>query len=107
VSIRAVLKDSNEQALDGKVLEWFIDGRSIGKSQMKNGITTLMLTGDYTNNLRSGVHEIQVNFYGDADYRSTTATAILTINATETTSEAVPTEVPISTPVLRSGGISI
>ena len=106
VSVRAVLKDSSGRTLDGKVVEWFIDGRSVGKSQMKNGVTTLMLTGEYTNNLGASVHEMQVNFYGDADYKCTTTTALLTIKAVETTSEAVASEAPTSTPILRIGRIT-
>lgn len=82
ISIQAVLKDSSGRALDGKVVEWFIDGGSVGKSQMKNGTTTLSLTGEYTGNLGLGMHRMQVNFYGDATYESSTATSFLTITAT-------------------------
>jgi hypothetical protein len=101
VSVRAALKDSSGQVLNGKIVEWFIDGRSVGKSQMKNDATTLMLTGEYTNNLGASVHEMQVNFYGDADYKSTTATALLTIKGVGTTSEVVANETPSRTPLLR------
>lgn len=82
VSVKAVLKDGSGRALDGKVVEWFIDGRSVGKSQMKNGATTLSLTGEYTANLGLRTHQMQVNFYGDSTYKSSTATAFLTITAT-------------------------
>jgi hypothetical protein len=100
VSLKAALKDSSGQTLNGKVVEWFIDGRSVGKSQMKNDVTTLMLTGEYTSNLGASVHEIQINFYGDADYKSTTATSLLTIKGVETPS-AVASETASSTPLLR------
>lgn len=82
VSVQAVLKDSSGRALDGKVVEWFIDGGSVGKSQMKNGTTTLSLTGEYTGNLGLGTHQMQVNFYGDTTYESSTATSFLIITAT-------------------------
>jgi hypothetical protein len=82
VSSKAVLKDSSGSALNGKVVEWFIDGRSVGKSQMKNGATTLSLTGEYTDNLGLKTHQLQVNFYGDATYKSSTATSFLNITAT-------------------------
>jgi hypothetical protein len=106
VSVRATLKDSSGQALNGKVVEWFIDGTSVGKSQMKNDVTTLMLTGEYTNNLGASVHEMQINFYGDADYKSATATALLTIKGAETTSEVVSRVTTNGTPVLRIGSIN-
>ena len=82
VLVQAVLKDSSGRALDGKVVEWFIDGGSVGRSQMKNGTTTLSLTGEYTGNLGLGTHRMQVNFYGDAAYESSTATSFLIITAT-------------------------
>ena len=82
VSSKAVLKDSSGSALNGKVVEWFIDGSSVGKSQMKNGATTLSLTGEYTDNLGLKTHQLQVNFYGDATYKSSTATSFLNITAT-------------------------
>jgi hypothetical protein len=82
VSSKAVLMDSNGNALNGKVVEWFVDGRSVGKSQMKNGATTLSLTGEYTDNLGLKTHQLQVNFYGDATYKSSTATSFLNITAT-------------------------
>lgn len=105
VSVRATLKDSSGQALNGKVVEWFIDGTSVGKSQMKNDVTTLMLTGEYTNNLGASVHEMQINFYGDADYMSTAATSLLTIRGVEMTSAVVATESPSRTP-LQNGNIT-
>jgi hypothetical protein len=82
VSSKAVLKDSSGSALNGKVVEWFIDGRSVGKSQMKNDATTLSLTGEYIDNLGLKTHQLQVNFYGDATYKSSTATSFLNITAT-------------------------
>jgi hypothetical protein len=81
VSVRAVLKDSSGSALNDKIVEWFIDGRSVGKSQMKNGATTLSLTGEYTESLGLKTHQTQVNFYGDATYKSSTATSFLNITA--------------------------
>jgi hypothetical protein len=82
VSVQAVLKDATGRALDGKIVQWFIDGSSVGKSQMKNGTTTLSLTGEYTDNLGLGTHRVQVNFYGDSTYKSGTATSFLVITAT-------------------------
>lgn len=82
VSTQAVLKDNSGTALNGKVVEWFIDGLSVGKSQMKNGATTLSLTGEYTDSLGLKTHQLQVNFYGDATYKSSTATSFLNITAT-------------------------
>lgn len=82
VSTQAVLKDSSGTALNGKVVEWFIDGLSVGKSQMKNGATTLSLTGEYTDSLGLKTHQLQVNFYGDATFKSSTATSFLNITAT-------------------------
>jgi hypothetical protein len=49
---------------------------------MKNGATTLSLTGEYTDNLGLGTHRVQVNFYGDSTYKSGTATSFLVITAT-------------------------
>jgi hypothetical protein len=84
VSAKAVLKDSSGKALNGKVVEWFVDGRSVGKSIMKNDATTLSLTAEYTDNLGLKTHQLQVNFYGDATYKSSTATSFLNITATGT-----------------------
>ncbi|MGA7075272.1 MAG: Ig-like domain-containing protein [Halobacteriota archaeon] len=80
LSVKAVVISGH--ALDGKVVEWFIDGTSVGRSQMKNGVTTLSLTGEYTANLGLGTHRMQVNFYGDSTYKSSTATSFLMITAT-------------------------
>jgi hypothetical protein len=91
VSSKAVLKDSGGSALNGKVVEWFIDGKSVGKSQMKNDATTLSLTGEYTDNLGLKTHQLQVNFYGDATYKSSTATSFLNITATGVSNESVVT----------------
>ncbi|MGZ7109842.1 MAG: hypothetical protein ACXVIU_00615 [Halobacteriota archaeon] len=85
VSAKAVLKDNSGNALNGKVVEWFIDGRSVGKSLMKNDATTLSLTAEYTDYLGLKTHQLQVNFYGDAAYKSSTATSFLNITATGTT----------------------
>jgi predicted small secreted protein len=82
VSSKAILKDSSENALNGKIVEWFIDGSSVGKSQMKNGSTSLSLTGEYIDNLGIKTHQLQVNFYGDTTYKSSTATSFLNITAT-------------------------
>lgn len=82
VSSKAVLKDSGGSALNGKVVEWFIDGKSVGKSQMKNDATTLSLTGEHIDTLGLKTHQLQVNFYGDATYKSSTATSFLNITAT-------------------------
>jgi hypothetical protein len=82
VSSKAILKDSSGNALNGKIVEWFIDGSSVGKSQMKNGTTSLSLTGEYTDNLGIKTHQLQVNFYGDTTYKSSTATSFLNITAT-------------------------
>ena len=82
VSVKAVLNDGSGRALDGKVVAWFVDGGSVGKSQMKNGETTLSLTGEYTSNLGLGTHRMQVSFYGDSTYKSSTATSFLMITAT-------------------------
>ena len=84
VTAKAVLKDNSGNALNGKVVEWFIDGKSVGKSQMKNGATTLSLTAEYTDYLGLKTHQLQVNFYGDAAYKSSTATSFLNITAAGT-----------------------
>jgi hypothetical protein len=82
VSIQATLKDGNGRALDGKIVEWFIDGTSVGKSQVKSGVTMMNLTGQYVENLGIKAHRVQVSFYGDASYESSTATSFLQITAT-------------------------
>ncbi len=97
VTIKAVLKDSSGSAINGKVVEWFIDTNSVGKSQMKNGATTLSLTGEYTDNLGLKTHQLQVNFYGDATYKSSTTTSFLNITATGTLG-AVYNESVVNTP---------
>jgi len=84
VTAKAVLKDNSGNALNGKVVEWFIDGRSVGKSLMKNSATTLSLTAEYTDYLGLKTHQLQVNFYGDATYKSSTATSFLNITAAGT-----------------------
>ncbi len=92
ISVKAVLKDDSGRALDGKIVEWFIDGSSIGKSQMKNGSTTLSLTSEYTDNLGLKTHQMQVNFYGDSTYKTSTATTFLTITATGATEGPISNE---------------
>ena len=82
VSIQATLKDGNGRALDGKTIEWFIDGVSVGKSQVKSGVTMMNLTAEYVENLDIKAHQVQVSFYGDASYGSSTATSFLQITAT-------------------------
>jgi hypothetical protein len=97
VSVKAVVEDSLGRPLDGKVVAWFIDSRSIGQSQMMNGSTTLSLTGDYVNSLGLGLHQMQVNFYGDESYKSSTATAFLTITATGAPEESIVNETTLAT----------
>jgi hypothetical protein len=82
VSMQATLRDGNGRALDGKTVEWFIDGVSVGKSQVKSGVTMMNLTGEYVENLGIKVHQVRVSFYGDATYESSTATTFLQIIAT-------------------------
>ena len=81
-SIRATVSDGNSRPLDGKVIEWFLDGKSLGKSQSRNGVTMLNLTSEYVDNLGARTHQVQVNFYGDTTYKSSTATSFLLITAT-------------------------
>ncbi len=83
-SIRATITDGSSHPLDGKVIEWFLDGKALGKSQSRNGATMLNLTSEYVDNLGSRTHSVQANFYGDANYKSCTATSFLLINATGT-----------------------
>jgi hypothetical protein len=82
VSIQATLKDGNGRLLDGKTVEWFIDGASVGKSQVKNGATMMNLTSEYVDNLGIQAHQVRVSFYGDQSYESSTATSFLQITAT-------------------------
>jgi len=84
VSIQATLKDGNGRVLDDKIVEWFIDGVSVGKSQVKGGVTMMNLTGEYVESLGIGVHQVKVSFYGDTSYESSTATSFLQITATGT-----------------------
>ncbi len=81
-SIRATITDGSSHPLDGKVIEWFLDGKALGKSQSRNGATMLNLTSEYIDNLGSRTHLVQANFYGDSNYKSSTATSFLLINAT-------------------------
>ncbi|MGZ7166940.1 MAG: Ig-like domain-containing protein [Halobacteriota archaeon] len=81
-SIRATVSDGNGRPLNGKIIEWFLDGKPLGKSQSRNGTTTLNLTSEYIDNLGSRTHQVQVNFYGDTSYKSSTATSFLLITAT-------------------------
>ncbi len=81
-SIRATVSDSNSRPLDGKVIEWFLDGKSLGKSQSRDGVTMLNLTSEYVDNLGARTYQVQVNFYGDTTYKSSTATSFLLITAT-------------------------
>ena len=82
VSIQATLKDGNGRALDGKIVEWFIDGASVGKSQVKGGTTAMSLTSEYVDNLGNQTHQVGVIFYGDQSYASSTATSFLQVTAT-------------------------
>ena len=81
VSIQATLKDGNGRALDGKTVEWFIDGASVGKSQVQSGTTMMSLTSEYVNNLGIQAHQVGVTFYGDQSYQSSTATSFLQVTA--------------------------
>ncbi len=81
-SIRATVSDGDGRPLNGKIVEWFLDGRSLGKSQSRNGATMLNLTSEYIDSLGARTHQLQVNFYGDTSYRSSTATSFLLITAT-------------------------
>ncbi len=83
-SIRATINDENGRPLDGKIVEWLLDGKSLGKSQSRNGTTMLNLTSEYIDSLGAKAHQLQVNFYGDTSYRSSTATSFLLITATGT-----------------------
>jgi hypothetical protein len=91
VSIQATLKDGNGRALYGKTVEWFIDGVSVGKSQVKSGVTMMNLTSEYVENLGIKTHLVQVSFYGDASYGSSTATSFLLV-----TSAGAPEEITSS-----------
>lgn len=82
VSIQATLKDGNGRALDGKTVEWFIDGASVGKSQVKSGTTMMSLTSEYVDNLGIQTHQVGVTFYGDQSCESSTATSFLQVTAT-------------------------
>ena len=84
VSIQATLKDGNGRALDDKIVEWFIDGVSVGKSQVQSGTTMMSLTSEYVDNLGIQTHQVGVTFYGDQSYESSTATSFLQITATGT-----------------------
>jgi len=90
VSIQATLKDVNGRPLDGKTVEWFIDGASVGKSQVKNGITMMSLTAEFVDNLGIQTHQVRASFYGDANYESSTATSFLQITATGAPEEIAP-----------------
>jgi len=76
------LKDGNGRALDGKTVEWFIDGASVGKSQVKSGVTMMNLTSEYIDNLGIQAHQVRVTFYGDQSYESSTASSFLQVTAT-------------------------
>jgi len=80
-SIKATVTDINGKPLDGKVVEWFIDGKSLGKSQSKDGVTFMNLTSEDVNNLGYRTHQVQANFYGDTTYESSTATSFLLVTA--------------------------
>ena len=80
-SIKATVTDINGKPLDGKVVEWFIDGKSLGKSQSKDGVTFINLTSEYVDSLGFRTHEVQAIFYGDAAYESSTATSFLLVTA--------------------------
>ena len=80
-SVKATVTDGSGKPLDGKVVEWFLDGKSLGKSQAKNGITFMNLTSEYVDNLGYRTHQVQANFYGDTAYESSTATSFLLITA--------------------------
>ena len=81
VSVQATLTDGNGRALDGKTVEWFIDGASVGKSQVQSGITMMSLTSEYVSNLGIQTHQVGVTFYGDQSYESSTATSFLQVTA--------------------------
>ncbi len=83
VSIPATITDATGRPLDGKVIEWFLDSTSLGKSQSSNGTTTLHLTSQYTGNLgNSTYYQLRVIFYGDDTYKSSTASSFLIVNST-------------------------
>jgi len=82
VSIQATLKDGNGRVLNGKTVEWFIDGASVGKSQVNSGTTMMSLTSEYVDKLGIQTHQVGVTFYGDQSYESSTATSFLQIAAT-------------------------
>ncbi|HYA33798.1 MAG TPA: Ig-like domain-containing protein [Candidatus Bathyarchaeia archaeon] len=84
VSIQATLKDGNGRPLDGKAVEWFIDGASVGRSQVNSGVTAMNLTPEFVDNLGIQTHQVRVSFYGDASYESSTASSLLQITATGT-----------------------
>ncbi len=88
VSMTAVLKDDKNIPLNGKVVNWYIDGNYVGKSQVKDGSTAMSLSGSDTTLLGNKTHQIKVEFYGDAQYKSSTATTILSI-------KDIPTPVPV------------
>ena len=96
VSIQANLKDGSGQPLDGKIVEWFIDGAPVGQSQVKNGVTMMNLTGEYVTILGINAHQVGVSFYGDTNYQSSTATSFLQITATGAPEEVVTSNSTVS-----------
>lgn len=83
-SITATLLDGNSNPLDGKVITWYIDGNYVGKSQVKKGITMMSLSSSDTLLLGNKTHIIKVEFYGDQQYKPSTATTLLLLKAIPT-----------------------
>lgn len=79
VSITATLTDGTNNPLEGKVITWYIDSNYVGKSQVKNGITMMNLSSSDTLLLGKKTHIVEVEFYGDQEYKPSTATTLLLI----------------------------
>jgi hypothetical protein len=84
VSITATLIDGHSNPLDGKVITWYIDGNYVGKSQVKKGITMMSLSSSDTLLLGNKTHIIKVEFYGDQQYKPSTATTLLLLKGIPT-----------------------
>jgi hypothetical protein len=84
VSITASLIDGKSNPLDGKVVTWYIDGNYVGKSQVKKGITMMNLSSSDTLLLGNKTHMIKVEFYGDQQYKPSTATTLLLLRGIST-----------------------
>ena len=89
VNLITTLKDNNGNNLNGKTINYYINGVSVGSATTNtNGIATY----PYTITQNTGTYTITATYPGDTTYSTTTNTNTLTVNPTPTSITTNPSK---------------